>query len=161
MEETLIIGYGNVDRQDDGVAWHILAGLWEQFGRGPAPSIDEGFPLGGEYPHFIFDLQLVPELAEVVARYKRVCFVDAHTGAVPEEIHREEVRSLYQNSPFTHHMTPGTCLALSEAFTGKRPDALLISVRGYQFGFERTLSPRTQELVAGAVEQIKGWLAGE
>ncbi len=161
MEATLIIGYGNMDRQDDGVAWHILAGLWERLGRGPAPAMEEGFPLAGEYPHFIFDLQLVPELAEVAAGYKRVCFVDAHTGAVPEEIHREEVRSLYQGSPFTHHMTPGTCLALSEALYARRPEALLISVRGYQFGFERQLSPRTRELVAGAVDQILDWLAGE
>ena len=30
MDKTLVIGYGNVDRQDDGAAWHILARLAKQ-----------------------------------------------------------------------------------------------------------------------------------
>ena len=27
MADTLVLGYGNVDRMDDGLAWHVLAGL--------------------------------------------------------------------------------------------------------------------------------------
>ena len=30
--------------------------------------------------------ELTPELAETIAQYERVCFVDAHTGAVPHDV---------------------------------------------------------------------------
>ena len=30
--DTLVIGYGNADRQDDGVGWHILKVLAERIG---------------------------------------------------------------------------------------------------------------------------------
>jgi hypothetical protein len=32
IPKTLILGYGNPDREDDGVAWHILKGIANQFG---------------------------------------------------------------------------------------------------------------------------------
>ena len=31
--KTLIIGYGNVDREDDGVGWHILKNLADRIDR--------------------------------------------------------------------------------------------------------------------------------
>lgn len=157
---TLIIGYGNVDRQDDGLAWHVLADLWARLGRQPQPDPDEGFDLstGGPYPHFLFTLQLTPELAELISSYDRVLFVDAHTGRVPEEIHLSEVNSEYQTSPFTHHMTPATCVALSSTLFGKGPSASLVSIRGYEFGFSRNLSPATAALIPTAVDQILDWL---
>jgi hydrogenase maturation protease len=159
LTNTLIIGYGNPDREDDGVAWHILAALSARLGL-PVPDLyAEGFEPQGHEIDFMFRLQLMPELAEVIAGYTRVCFVDAHTGAVPNEVNVVDVSTQFQASPFTHHMTPDTCLSLSQALYGKAPEAILVSVRGYQFGFENTLSPRTAELAALAVDHIWEWLS--
>lgn len=155
---TLFVGYGNIDREDDGVAWHVLAELWSRLGRQPRPDPDEGLSPGGLYPHFLFELQLTPEIAELVAGYDRVLFVDAHTGRVPEEVHFSQVTGEYQASPFTHHMTPSTCIALSSTLYHKSPEASLVSVRGYEFGFARSLSPATAVLVPQAVEMILIWL---
>ncbi len=94
----------------------------------------------------------------LISSYDRVLFVDAHTGRVPEEIHLSEVNSEYQTSPFTHHMTPATCVALSSTLFGKGPSASLVSIRGYEFGFSRNLSPATAALIPTAVDQILDWL---
>jgi hydrogenase maturation protease len=155
---TIIIGYGNPDREDDGVAWHILAALTARLGE-PVPDLYvDGFEPQGKPVDFMFRLQLMPELAETISEYDRVCFVDAHTGAVPEEVHVAELSAQFQASPFTHHMTPETCLSLSQALYGKAPQAMLVSVRGYAFGFAHTLSPRTAELADDAVNRIWQWL---
>ena len=37
MKKVLILGYGNLDREDDGVAWHVLQGVAETLGR---PALD-------------------------------------------------------------------------------------------------------------------------
>ena len=158
MDKVLIFGYGNFDRQDDGVAWHVLAAVSRRLGRAVPASPDEEFPLTGESPDFMFDLQLTPELAETVAQYNRVCFVDAHTGAVPNDVHIEELTGEFQASPFTHHITASTVLSFAATLYGAHPPAILVSVRGHEFGFERALSASTAELAAAAVDQIVDWL---
>jgi hydrogenase maturation protease len=158
MRHTLIIGYGNIDRQDDGVAWHVLAALRRQLGRAEPEIEGEAFEPKGEDPDFLFTLQLTPELAETLANYERVCFVDAHTGSLPQEIQYTPVKSEYQHSPLTHHMTPGTLLALCAGLFNHTPDAILISLRGYQFGFVHALSAQTQALVEPTVQKILAWL---
>jgi Ni,Fe-hydrogenase maturation factor len=99
-------------------------------------------------------LQLTPESAEIVSQFDRVIFIDAHTGNIEETLHIESLNSHYQTSPFTHHLTPQTCLALAETLYGKSPQGILVSVRGYKFGFSQELSTKTQALAAQAIGQI-------
>jgi hydrogenase maturation protease len=160
MKRTLLLGYGNADREDDGVAWHILNKLARLLGREPSQSPEEGFDLSGENPELLFTLQLTPEMSETIAEYERVCFIDAHTGSVPVDLHLQEVHSQFQNSPFTHHLTPETCLSFCEHLYRRKPEAVLVSVRGYEFGFRRSLSPKTEALAESAAEQIWKWLQG-
>src|SRR5689334_5286362 len=103
MRDTLILGYGNVDRMDDGVAWHVLAALADASGvAGAAPDGESVLPDGLTDCRFV--LQLTPELAERLAGYRRVCFVDAHTGDLPDETKLEVVTPAFTSSPFTHHL---------------------------------------------------------
>ena len=158
MKKTLILGYGNPDRQDDGVAWHVLAAVAQALGRPVPESFEEEFEAGGADPDFLFVLQLVPELSETLATYERVCFVDAHTGNVPEDVQLISITAQFQTSPFTHHMTAATCLTLAETIYHHFPEAILVSVRGYQFGFTRTLSPETEALAGKAANRVLEWL---
>ena len=124
----------------------------------PAPSIyEDEFP-ANDGLDFAFFLQLTPEMAEEIAAYERVCFVDAHTGDIPQEVQMVPVASEFQRSPFTHHLTPQSLLSMCETLYKKKPDAALLSVRGYRFGFERELSAETGALVPKAVELIMKWL---
>jgi hydrogenase maturation protease len=158
MQPTLIIGYGNFDRQDDGVAWHVLAEIARRLGCAVPFSPEEEFPLNDGAPDFIFELQLMPELADTIAQYERVCFVDAHTGAVPQDVNVSEIAAEFQASPLTHHLTPQSLLTFAQTLYDARPEAMLVSVRGYQFGFERTLSPLTAQLAQEAAGKIVKWV---
>lgn len=157
MNQTLVIGYGNPDRQDDGVAWHVLHALAVRLGL-PAPySYDEPFPPNNRLD-FSFYLQLTPEMAEEIAPYERVCFLDAHTGSIAAQVQMVPVAGQFQHSPFTHHLTAQSLLSMCETLYGKTPQSALLSIRGYRFEFERELSPETAALVPEAVEMILGWM---
>ncbi len=161
MSKILIVGYGNPDREDDGGAWHVLDRLAQCMGRPePARAVESLLHSDG-VPDLLCILQLDPDLAKIVAEYDRICFVDAHTGAYAEDVRFEEIASGFQASPFTHHMTPGTVLALAKALHGRAPQGAVVSVRGYQFGFARALSSATARLAEIATERILAWLSAE
>ncbi len=176
MRKSLVLGYGNPDREDDGVAWHVLQKIAACYNC-PVTSVD-GLDLVQipekeveanhtaqilPQPHVVdsfrlaFALQLTPEMAEIVAHYERVCFVDAHTGAYPEEVRITHLMSGYQASPFTHHLTPESCLALAQTLYGHTPEGLLVSIRGYRFGYGSELSDQTATLAGSAAEEIIKW----
>ncbi|HEY9077316.1 MAG TPA: hypothetical protein VIO61_12350 [Anaerolineaceae bacterium] len=157
MDKVLIYGYGNPDRQDDGVAWYILSELAVRLGREPFSLNSDPFSFAEQSPHLGVALQLTPEISELLADYDRVCFVDAHTGAVPDDLSIRSIRPEFQTSPFTHHLTPEACLHLTQAITTHTPQAILVSVRGYEFGFDTSLSQATRMLANRAVEFIWEW----
>src|SRR5512138_2018678 len=158
--KTLLIGYGNPDRQDDGVAWHVLAGIADKLALEPSPSWEDPLPSTPEV-EFRFELQLTPEMASDLTSYDRVCFIDAHTGKIQENVQMVDLAPEYQTSPFTHHLTPEMLLSMCESLYNKAPEAILLSLRGYEFGFETYLSPFTASLVTEAVERTVGWLSAE
>jgi hydrogenase maturation protease len=158
LPKNLIVGYGNADRQDDGVAWHVLNGIAEKLGRAvPAAPEDGYFPEGFDTDLW-YVLQLEPEMSEDFSHYERICFVDAHTGNIAEEILLQPVEGSPAASAFTHHLTPAACLALTHTIFAAHPEAKLLSVRGYHFEFSRELSPQTAVLVRRAVEMLWQWL---
>lgn len=158
MKHSLIIGYGNPNRQDDGIAWHVLRQVAQILKLEAPMNIEESFPTLSGKLEFLFVLQLVPEIGEIISKYSRVCFVDAHTEAIAEEIQTIELTPKYQRSAFTHHMTPQTCLEIAHAIYGATVDAFLVSVRGYHFEFSDHLSPESEKLVPIAAGKIMDWL---
>jgi hydrogenase maturation protease len=159
--DTLVIGYGNADRQDDGVGWHILKALAEKLGA-PIPD-DPGasIEVESETADLMFILQIYPELAEDISHYQRVCFVDAHTSDIPEEISWIALSPEYEKSPLTHHMSPKTVLSITGTIYDQTPEAILVSVRGFHFEFERELSQKTAALAEEATNRIWNWLIAE
>ena len=84
--DTLIIGIGNADRQDDGVGWHILKNLADRLDQTVPEDPGEIVEVLTDKADLMFILQIYPELAETLSHYKRVCFVDAHTADIADEI---------------------------------------------------------------------------
>jgi len=73
MKRKLVIGYGNADRQDDGVAWHILVDIAQKLGLEPPKEPGETFESSKDGIDLIFNLQLYPELADTILDYEVVC----------------------------------------------------------------------------------------
>lgn len=160
MKRILFIGYGNPDREDDGVAWHILRAIALRLGL-PAPaSYEDEFPVYDK-ADFAFHLQLTPEMAEDIASYDHVCFIDAHTGDIPEAVRLIRVDSEFQRSPFTHHLTPQSLISFCDTIYHRQPNTALLSVRGYHFHFSRELSDETKSLLPRAVDLVWNWLREE
>jgi hydrogenase maturation protease len=155
---TLILGFGNPDRQDDGVAWHVLSELMTHYGLPKPESLDIDDFDPEKQVHFLFQLQLLPELADEINQYERAVFIDAHTGAVPLDVNIADVTPEFQKSPLTHHLTTSSLLAIARKIHNSYPQSILVSIRGYKFGFSQKLSPQTKILVGKAVNAIQNWI---
>jgi hydrogenase maturation protease len=154
----LVLGYGNTDRQDDGVAWHVLHALSNSLGT-PVVTAAEDLPAGSPVG-LLFQLQLTPELVEAFTDYDQIVFIDAQVGAAGDSqstVHVQEVRQQFQSSPLSHHLTPQACMALLGGVYQHPARGTLVSITGRQFGFGRELSPQTAEAAqqaAGVVAKI-------
>lgn len=155
LRHTLVAGFGNLYRRDDGVAHFVINELRERLGRPALDPMDDG---SDDLVHTVDTIllhQLVPELAEDLQNYSLVIFVDAHVGStIPEPIHEEPVVVTYR-TPFVSHQThPSTVLALTKQMFGVTPEAILLSIIGYDFDFGDGLSAETAALVTQAVDRI-------
>lgn len=154
MTRTLVIGYGNIYRADDGVAYHVINALRRRLGHQTLPEGDSGMEeLGGEVDS-LFLSQLVPELLDLLSGYDRVIFVDAHVDESIDDLHCMQVVPEFTPSMLTHHMTPATLLALLKTLYHRELTGHIVSIRGYDFNFHRNLSSDTMSLIEPAVERI-------
>ena len=150
-----------MDRGDDGLGYYVVNEVsrrlahadLEPYGYEPVMLTPE---IGG-----LFQRQLVPEMAEMLADFDRVIFVDAHTGAYDEELRVTRVEPGYAPHALTHHMSPETLLYLTEVMAGHGPQGYLYSARGYEFDFCDVLSERTHMLADQIVEQVIGMVTAD
>ena len=154
MKRTLVIGFGNLDRADDGVAFYIINALRCELGENPLPESETGLEDLGRPVDTAFIGQLTPEMIDVLEGYDRVIFVDAHVDPGVDDLYCTAVSPDEAGLTFTHHMSPPTLLAFFEALHGHAPEGYLVSIRGYDFDFHRDLSPATAALIALAVKKI-------
>jgi hydrogenase maturation protease len=161
VKKTLVIGFGNVHRRDDGVGVVVINALRAQVGRPPLDAEDDGFDDLGNVIDTLLLHQLVPDLAETVALYDLVIFVDAHVGSIPELIREEELIAAYESTFVPHQLHPSMVLALAHQLYGGQSRGVLLSIRGYDFDFGEGLSAQTAALVAPAVAQVLALASGE
>jgi hydrogenase maturation protease len=138
---TLILGWGNPGRRDDGLGPALVAAI----------SADR--PAGVTVET---DYQLQVEDAAEVARYGRVFFVDADRACpAPYSLRRLEA-SERRMSFSTHSVAPEAILALTRDLFGANPEAWLLGIRGYEFDdFGEGLSVPAQENLQAAVDFVQ------
>ncbi len=158
MTRTLIIGYGNPDRGDDGVAYHVVNALRLRRGQLPLEPTATGLEDLGGRVDTVFLLQLVPELIETIRNYDRVIFVDAHVGERTPQVDCQPVVPEFTLSAFTHHLTPGAVLALAGLLSPAPPQGYVVSVKGHEFEFGQSLSSATYKLLNRAIACVEGLL---
>lgn len=128
--KTLVIGYGNTLRGDDGVGYRVAEAVedWAEV---------EAYPCH----------QLTPDLAALLAEQERVFFVDA---ALPQAPHSPLVltRLLPGLEPaltFTgHHSTPTDLLILAQQLYGHCPLTYTLLLPTWAMGYGEDLSPIAQ-----------------
>jgi hydrogenase maturation protease len=143
-ESVLVIGYGNPQRGDDGVAWKVLDALRAAQPRPDAP------PLRLRRVH-----QLTPELAEVASRARAVIFVDARADAAPGTVTCEPVEAGAGSATLTHALSPQTVLLYAERLFGHVPRAAVVTVGGSSFDHGSELSPEALLAVPKAAQRVR------
>ena len=138
MTRPMVMGLGNPDRGDDGIAFHIVNRLRRRLGSRPLSDGETG--LGGTETKaaLLFVRQLVPELVLDVGGCSRLIFVDAHVPAEPRTIVCARIRPEARTAAgLTHALPPEGFLWLLQALAGRSPESFLVSLRGERFDFTR------------------------
>jgi hydrogenase maturation protease len=137
--KTLIIGYGNDSRNDDGVGWFVVAELARLNLPGVALETAQ---------------QLDLDFADLVQDHDRVIFVDAAVPEFPESWTRTDVTPGFQPHAVAHYLTPADVLGLSQTLHGRTPRGILFSIRGRNFDFGTALTPEVEAAAQEVVQQI-------
>ena len=154
MSKTLVMGFGNIYRRDDGVAFRVVNTLREQLGRPPLDLEEDGFDDLGHPVDTVILHQLVPEIVETIAGYGQIIFVDAHVSQIEDPIRIETIDACYKESIVPHQLHPCSVLAMANEFYGCSVQGLLVSIRGHDFDFGDNLSAQTASLVPQAADCI-------
>ena len=136
---TLIIGYGNQSRRDDGVGWFVL----EQLAALNLPGVE-----------LETSQQLEIEASETISHFDAVIFVDAAIPEAPEPVQQTVVTPNFQSHAVAHYLTPADVLSLCKTLHGREPRAILFSIRGRDFDFGTVLSPEVEQAALEVVKQI-------
>ena len=139
---SLVIGYGNPLRSDDGLGWIVAQRLAES-------------QLPGS-TRVVAVHQLAPELAEPISQSGLVIFVDAREGERPGRIDRRVIVPTGSSSlTFSHDIDPPALLDLARVLYGARPTAVVVSVDGKDFGYGTTLSGVAEAAVPEVVQCVR------
>jgi hydrogenase maturation protease len=122
--KTLIIGYGNPGRQDDGIG----------------PAFIDTFPEESNKIALQSNYQLTVEDALELKNYEQVIFVDASINC-NEPFHLEEITATNNSGFGSHSLTPHALIQLCQTLYQHSPAAYILAIRGYEFDqFEEKLS---------------------
>ena len=140
MPATLVIGYGNPLRSDDGVGWRVADAV-----------------AAWRWPHVraIAVHQLIPELADSLAEVDCVIFVDAGVTGEENAVQFAPLAPVSAPSALGHTSDQGSLLALTLALHGRCPEAWLITVAAVAFDFGAGLSPTAERGVTAALQHIR------
>ncbi len=142
--KTLILGYGNCSRRDDGVGWFVV----ERLQQAQLPDVE-----------LLTSHQLEVDQAEVISHFDYVIFVDAAVPQSPKPIAETVIQPKFQSHAVAHFLTPSDLASLSDTLYGRVPRALLFSIRGTDFGFGTGLSAATEGWALEAVSRIERLVA--
>ena len=146
MHGTLIIGYGNPIRGDDGIGCHAARLLEQHFWNDPDVEV-------------VAAQQLTPEMADDISQRDFVLFLDASSGQPPGTIKRVTISPEPGPCGFSHQLTPSSLLSAAEQLYGDAPYAMCITMAGWSFDVGQKMSHiatrRMPELIRLAREAVE------
>ena len=135
---TLVIGYGNTLRGDDGVGYQVA----ERLSTGDCVSMQT-----------VSVHQLTPELAAKISLAEEVWFVDAWVGGTAPRVQPLTVTT--ELPLMDHGWQPEGLLQLAKILYDAEPVAYHLLIPAQQFDYGETLSEMASSGVEWAVQTIK------
>lgn len=143
---SLVVGYGNPLRGDDGFGWHAAVALAAD------PRLAD--------TDVVIRHQLTPELAEDVATARVAVLIDACLGDTPGCVSIREVAPAAGPS-WSHQLRPEDVVGLAQALFGTVPPVFLVTVTGAHFGYGSTLSREVSACVPRVLRTVEAALSVE
>ena len=138
MSRVLVIGYGNTLRGDDAAGVHAAELIAKRH-----PEIT-----------CVCLHQLVPELAEQIAEYDLIFFIDAQKNITKPNARFAAPQS-ETDQPRTHFISPESLLALSRQLYQRLPaEAYVVGIPASQFEFSEALSEPTEQAMHECVDLV-------
>ncbi|MFO8066873.1 MAG: hydrogenase maturation protease [Bacteroidales bacterium] len=145
MNKTLIYGYGNPGRQDDGMGARFveLVDKWIE------ESNVEGIDTDCNY-------QLNIEDAAIIGEYDTVFFIDASIVEEVDSFRLDKIEPDDASIEFTMHaVSTAYVVDLCRKIYGKYPEAYVMHIKAYEFDFKEELTPKAQQNMIEAFEFLK------
>lgn len=143
--KTLLIGYGNSARCDDGLGPAFVERI-------TARNL-QGLQLETEF-------QLAVEHSAQIAEYDVVIFADATVDST-KPFHFAELKDCKPQSMGSHSVTPEAAVALAELLFNATPRAFVLGISGNHFGsIDEQLSDIAQKNLDLAEQFFIDWYAG-
>lgn len=139
MSKVLVIGYGNTLRGDDAAGIHAAEHIAKH------------------HPEIVCTCvhQLMPELAEQIAEYDVVFFIDADVNVTQPNV-RLITPSIETDQPRSHFISPESLLALSQQLYQHIPiKTYVIGIPASQFEFSEELSTQTNNAMHECIELVE------
>lgn len=148
MKKTLIYGYGNPGRQDDGLGARFT-------------ELCEAWIMEESLENITVDCnyQLNIEDAEIIAGYDLVIFADA---SIVEDIHSFKLEKIIPDKASIefsmHAVSVGFVLDLCQKLYRRSPESYILHIKAYSFDFVEELTPEAFSNMTSAFEFIKKFL---
>ncbi len=146
--DTLLIGYGNTLRSDDGVGPVVV----EYLRKSLASADTAGVVCRSEF-------QLTPELADLVARAGRVIFIDASVGLPPGRVSVRRVTAQAAAGSMGHQFLPAQLLELADLAFGARPQAWVAAIGVQSLAFGQGLTAPVAHAARRLTEHLRHYLS--
>jgi len=140
---TLVVGYGNTLRGDDGVGYRMA----EQVELWNLPNVTT-----------IACHQLTPELVANLAECDRVIFIDATPPGMQIEVAWRSLSPSDAPMLEAHRSDPADLLRLTAQLYDTAPSAQHLLLPTAEMGFSETLSAIAQAGLVAAAAQLRAWL---
>jgi len=124
-DKILVLGIGNIGRQDDGLGWLFIDYL-------------DTLKFGNFDLEYRYQLQI--EDAELLSNYKTVIFVDATKENTKEGFYYRTCETSNNHSFSTHELRPETVLFLANSLYQQRPRAFILGIEGFSWNLDIGLS---------------------
>jgi len=134
--KILVIGIGNIGRQDDGLGWLILDHIVDEF-----KFVDT------EYRY-----QLQIEDAELAANYSMVIFADATKEQVDDGFYLKNCKVSKAYGMSTHAVHPETIVGLTNNLYHKYPEVFIFGIQGYHWELKEGLSEKALDNLKKAID---------
>ncbi len=150
MKKTLIYGYGNPGRQDDGLGARFIELVDKWLEDQNIQNIETDC-----------NYQLNVEDAATISEYDKVIFVDASVVEEVDDYKLERIEPDNARIEFTMHAVSAAYIVdLCKKIYGKIPESYALHIKAYEFDFKEELTQKAKSNMLNALTFLKDHLSG-